>query len=65
MKTISNFEGHTQIRSLLNNDEYDNEKAIQYLMLLYLHPQNYAMIQIDISNCNKVKCKKLMQYLRV
>ena len=31
MKTISNFEGHSQIRSLLNNDDYDNEKAMQYL----------------------------------
>ena len=31
MKTISKFEGHSQIRSLLNNDDYDNEKAMQYL----------------------------------
>ena len=31
MGKISNFEGHSQIRNLLNNDDYDKEKAIQYL----------------------------------
>lgn len=31
MGKVSDFEGHSQIRSLLNNDDYDKEKAIQYL----------------------------------
>ena len=31
MGKVSNFEGHSQIRNLLNNDDYDKEKAIQYL----------------------------------
>lgn len=31
MKTISNFEGQSQIRNLLNNENYDKEKADQFL----------------------------------
>lgn len=40
MKTISNFEGQSQIRNLLNNENYDKEKADQFLKVNAIIPMS-------------------------
>lgn len=60
MGKISNFEGHSQIRNLLNNDDYDKEKAIQYLNDNAIIPES-AELSYDTDRYIKLQQSKIKE----
>lgn len=60
MGKVSNFEGHSQIRNLLNNDDYDKEKAIQYLNDNAIIPAS-AELSYDTDRYIKLQQKKIQK----
>lgn len=65
MGIISNFEGQSQIRNLLNNEDYDKEKVDQFIKDNASIPMSSELFYDTdrYSKCNKVKYKKRMQCL--